>query len=141
MIQCPIPQDILKYKPKFALNLTTRQCVCYGLGCAIGGLAFLVSSGFIESTGAKVVITIIFAAPFFAWSALSDLFGVPFEKFVIPFLIDNFIAPTTRYNEVHYGEIEEEIRQATKIRSTRKRSKKKEAEILASASKEYVAIK
>ena len=44
MIGQPMPQDILKHESKFALGLSTRQCIFYGIGAALALVGFLYCS-------------------------------------------------------------------------------------------------
>ena len=147
MIQAPIPQDVLKFKAKMALNLTARQCVCFGLAgvAAIGAIMLTIPVGgsfeeIKESAGIGTVLLIILFALPFLFFGLFQPYGVPLEKFLIPFIIDNVLSPSVRPNEIHFGEIEDETRYATRLKSTKKKKSKKEKQEMAESSKTYTPI-
>lgn len=106
MIGAQMPQDILKYEAKFALGLTARKCVYYGLGVAAGLFGFF-TLGASFSMNTRSIITCILCIPFFLWGTAKP-FGENPEKVVIPFIIDNFLAPAVRVKEIHFSEYEKE---------------------------------
>lgn len=99
MIGIPITQDILKYEAKFALNLTTRKCIFYGLGAtAVLTSFFLLFKDF--SFTFRACASICIGIPLFLWGAVKP-FGVNPEKIIGPIIFDNFIAPSVRIKEIH----------------------------------------
>lgn len=111
MISAPATQDILKYKAKFVGNFTTRNLIFGALGVAAIYLTnryvFHVEFGMSDLTGGQINSTEILLAvlpgfPFFLFGWWYP-FGQPLEKILIPTIIDNFIAPAIRKNEIHYS--------------------------------------
>ncbi len=104
MVSAPIPQDILKYKAKFVLNLTVRELVCAAVAVALGagGYMLVVDKYFPNAEfHIKAVITMLFALPALLMGWFKP-FGQPLEKVMIPFIVDNILAPSNRPNEVHF---------------------------------------
>lgn len=106
MIAQPMPQDILKYKAKFALNLTTRQCVCYGVGiaCVLLGM-FTIFPALISDMKIRMMVSAALGVPAFLWGSLMP-FGQPMEKIIGPFIQDNILNPSLRVKEIHFPEVE-----------------------------------
>lgn len=122
MIGQPMPQDILKHESKFALGLSTRQCIFYGIGAALALVGFFYIAPIFEIKGTSAAILgAVLAIPFFVWGTIKP-FGENPEKIMIPFIIDNFIAPSVRLKEVH----DEEYEKAVKIKTLTKKQKKKQ---------------
>ena len=119
MIGQPMPQDILKHESKFALGLSTRQCIFYGIGAALALVGFFYMFE-IKGTSAAILGAVL-AIPFFVWGTIKP-FGENPEKIMIPFIIDNFIAPSVRLKEVH----DEEYEKAVKMKTLTKKQKKKQ---------------
>lgn len=71
MAYVQVPKDLTKVKSKFLLNLTKRQCLCFGLGAVIGVLLYFLTKGVLGNTLAACIMIVIML-PFF-------LFGV-YEK-------------------------------------------------------------
>lgn len=128
MIGLPLSQDVLKYEAKFALNLTTRKCICYGLGAAALLTIFFLLPKTLTFT-VKATISACIGIPFFLWGAI-EIFGTKPEKVLLPIIIDNFIAPCVRKNEIHFSEYD------NKQRIIKTKKKKERAKI----SKEYKSI-
>ena len=122
MIGQPMPQDILKHESKFALGLSTRQCIFYGIGAALALVGFFYIASMFEIKGTSAAILgAVLAIPFFVWGTIKP-FGENPEKIMIPFIIDNFIAPSVRLKEVH----DEEYEKAVKMKTLTKKQKKKQ---------------
>lgn len=122
MIGQPMPQDILKYEAKFALGLTTRKCIWYGIG-VVGALCgfFVIGPALNFSMTLKIIIGVVFCIPFFLWGAIKP-FGENPEKVIVPFILDNLIAPSIRKKEVHDFDYEKNI----KMEKLSKKEKKKQ---------------
>lgn len=122
MIGQPMPQDILKHESKFALGLSTRQCIYYGIGAALALVGFFYIAPIFGLKGTSAAILgAVLAIPFFVWGTIKP-FGENPEKIMIPFIIDNFIAPSVRLKEVH----DEEYEKAVKMKTLTKKQKKKQ---------------
>lgn len=146
MIECPIPQDILKYKTKFIANFSIRETVCLGLGGIAGALGYIL---FFKNMGMypKMYLSAILAVPFFLFGFLKPL-GQPLEKILVQVIYDNFICPPIRKYEIRYPEYEKFIKSGIQLsnsiaeensKKTSKKKKKKQ-ENKAIKSKEYKAI-
>lgn len=105
MIGSYMPQDILKYKSKFVLGLTTRQCIFYFVGLIAGLLGFFYLFAGISSINIRAVLTGAVCIPFFVWGKIEP-FGENPEKVIIPLVVDNFLSPAVRKKEVHFPEYE-----------------------------------
>lgn len=126
MIGQPMPQDILKHESKFALGLSTRQCIYYGIGAALALVGFFYIAPIFALKGTSAAILgAVFAIPFFVWGTIKP-FGENPEKIMIPFIIDNFIAPSVRLKEVHDEEYEKAVKMKTLIRKQKKKQLKAE---------------
>lgn len=105
MVECPIPQDILKYKPKFIASLSVRETVCGGLGVGLGLLSYFSWTKNIESTDMRMLISFLVIMPFFLIGFVK-LYDQPFEKIAVTLVMENFIYPPKRKKEVHFPEFE-----------------------------------
>lgn len=122
MIGQPMPQDILKYEAKFALGLSTRKCIFYGIGAVLALIGFFaVAPKFGLKGTSAAILGAVFAIPFFIWGTIKP-FGENPEKILIPFLVDNLIAPSVRRKEIH----DEDYEKATAIEKLDKKEKKKQ---------------
>lgn len=104
MIESPIPQDILKYKAKFIGNFTAREAIWL----TVGGISCLISFFFLFpdlTTNIKIIISACIGLPFFLIGFVRPL-GQPIEKIAGVLIMDNFIAPPVRKNEVRHPELE-----------------------------------
>lgn len=105
MIERPVPQDILKYKTKFAAGLSLRE-----FGWGVGGVVvalicfFYIFAG-ISNMQTKAVISACFTLPFFLVGFVK-IMDMPFEKAITQIFIENFIYPPIRKYEIHYPEME-----------------------------------
>lgn len=104
MIECAIPQDILKYKTKFIGNFTVREVACLSVGTAVGLTCYFTLFGGLSST-TKMYASAICMVPFFLFGFLKPL-GQPLEKFLAQVIFDNFVCPPIRKYEVRYPEYE-----------------------------------
>lgn len=104
MVECPMPQDILKYKNKFIANLSIRESVCGFLGIGVGLLSYF--SWFSSySQNVKMLLSSLVILPFFLVGFVK-LYDQPFEKFAPQMILENFIFPLKRYKEVSHPEFE-----------------------------------
>lgn len=106
MIERPIPQDILKYKQKAIGNFSAREIIWGSIG--IGVIAYFAFSVFngIENGTTRAILSCIPGLPFLLIGFIK-IYGIAFEKSVIPMFYDNFLCPIKRRKEVHYKEQEE----------------------------------
>lgn len=105
MVECPIPQDILKYKSKFIANLSVRETVFGGLGVGLGLWSYFGWTKGLESQDLKMFISFLVILPFFLIGFVK-LYDQPFEKIAMTLVIENFIYPLKRKKEVHFREFE-----------------------------------
>lgn len=104
MIECAIPQDILKYKAKIVGNFSAREAVGLASGIIVGlGAYFTFLSDL--SMDAKMYISAFLMVPFFLLGFLNPM-GQPLEKYLGKVIYDNFICPSIRRKEVKYPEYE-----------------------------------
>ena len=104
MVSAPIPQDILKYKAKFVLNLTVRELICAVSAVALGFIGYTcVVQKYLPDAEfhIKALIIMAFALPALLMGWFKP-FGQPLEKVMLPFIVDNILAPANRPNEVHF---------------------------------------
>lgn len=156
MIECPIPQDILKYKAKVVAGFALREAVCLTIGTICGVLAFFNFAKYVDNITLKAGIIAIFAMPAFIVGFVKPL-GQPFEKIAIAVIIDNFITPPKLLKEIRHPELEkyertrqwmltEEFQEGNaeggkKTSAKKKSSSKKNTEIKIKPSKTYKAIR
>ena len=148
MIECAIPQDILKYKTKFIGNFSVRETVCIGLG----GMAALASYFTLLSglgTQPRMYISAFIAVPFFLFGFFKPL-GQPLEKILIQIVYDNFICPPIRKYEIRRPEYENYLKDKPALGivdseeldgKSKKKKKKNSQEIKIAKSKEYKSIR
>lgn len=105
MIGQPMPTNILKYESKFVLGLTARKCGIYVIGLILGLLVFFKTSS-IFTINTRALIAAMILIPFFIVGEANP-YGENLEKILIPFIIDNFIAPSKRIKEIHFETYEE----------------------------------
>jgi hypothetical protein len=127
-----IPQDILKFESKPILGLSVRKALFFGAGFLFGVMTFFFSPDTLPYM-IKSIITAAVALPIFIWGAASP-FGQPLEKVIMPFLIDNLIAPPLRKKEIHH-ELLEKQEKMEPPQTGKKQTKR------AAASASYPAIK
>lgn len=104
MVECPMPQDILKYKNKFVANLSIRESVCGALGVGCGLLGYF-SWFSAYSQNVKMLLSSFVILPFFLIGFVK-LYDQPFEKLAPQMILENFIFPLKRYKEVGHPEFE-----------------------------------
>lgn len=95
MIECNMPQDILKYEAKFVGNFTMRQTIWGGIGIAMALVGFF---GFFKGSqdiSTKIALSAVTAIPFFAMGFVK-IYGQPLEKALYVIILDNLIKPAKR---------------------------------------------
>lgn len=105
MVESPMPQDILKHKTKFIMNLSIRETIFGALGLGLGVFAYFSWGSAFESQEAKMFITFIVSLPFFLIGFVK-IYEQPFEKIAFTLVLENFIYPAKRKKEVHHPEWE-----------------------------------
>lgn len=94
MAYVSIPNDLSKIKTKIALNLTSRQLVCFGCAAAVGIPAFLLARSAVGNTGAMFLMLAVMLPAFFM--AMYERDGLPFEKVVRNIVRARFLRPGVR---------------------------------------------
>lgn len=95
MIECNMPQDILKYEAKFVGNFTMRQTIWGGIGIAGALVGFFVFFKETSDVSTRIIASAAIALPFFAMGFLK-IFGQPLEKSLAVIIMDNLIKPAKR---------------------------------------------
>lgn len=150
MIECAIPQDILKYKAKVVGGFAAREAVCLFIGAVLGFFGFFTFGKYFDNATAKIIVTAAFAMPAFVVGFVKPL-GQPFEKIAWVIVEDNFLTPMKLLKEIRHPELEkyERTRQwmlgdefaSEEGKGTKKKaSAKKKTEIHVKPSKQYKAI-
>lgn len=106
MIERPMPSDILKYKSKAILGFSAREAICGSI--SIGIIAYFALSVFTDIPDASVraFVSMLPALPTLLIGFM-PIYGVPFEKIIVPLIWDNVICPVKRLKEVHHPEMEQ----------------------------------
>lgn len=104
MVGCSIPQDILKYDTKFALNLSVREIICASLSIVglWAGHTIAASFGLPWDAYPHIIMMAIGAVPFLMWGFVK-IYNQPMEKILLPIIYDNFVVPQTRLYEIHFS--------------------------------------
>lgn len=152
MVECPMPQDILKYKPKFIMNFSVREVCCAACGIGIGLYGYFAwFSSF--SDNARMACTSLLILPFLLLGFVK-LYDQPFEKIAPILVLENFIYPLKRTKEVSHPEFEKyektrywmaekEVEEDEESPSNKKKGKKKPApkKVSVAKSSTYIGIK
>lgn len=93
-ISVSVPKDLSGIKTKVALNLTTRQLVCFGPAVVIGFGLFFLTKGALGSQGA-VLLMMIVIMPFF-FLAMYEKNGLPAEKVMYLIIRQRILLPGIR---------------------------------------------
>lgn len=109
MAYVQVPKDLTKVKTKFLLNLTKRQCLCFGLAALIGVPFYLLTKGVLGQT-VSAVCMILMMLPFFFF-AMYEKDGRPLEVLIKNIIIAKLIRPGIRpyKTENMYAAIQQEI--------------------------------
>ena len=110
MIECNMPQDILKYEAKFVGNFTMRQTIWGGAGiaAALAGWFFVFRN--VNDTSLRIIYSALIALPFFLIGFVK-IYGQPFEKFVGVFFWYNVLSPSKRPSITQFPEYEKWAKQ------------------------------
>ena len=80
MAYVQVPKDLTKVKSKFLLNLTKRQCLCFGLATVVGVPFYLLTKGVLGNT-VSASIMIVLMLPFFMF-AMYEKDGMHLEQLI-----------------------------------------------------------
>ena len=105
MIECAIPQDILKYKAKVVGGFAAREAVCLAIGAICGFIGFFSIGKYFDDMTIKIIIIAAFAMPAFIVGFVKPL-GQPFEKIAVVIVQDNFLTPSKLLKEIRHPELE-----------------------------------
>lgn len=151
MVECAMPQDILKRKSKFIANLSVREVSCAALGIGAGLVCYFSWCKNFESQDVKFLITSLAILPFLLIGFVK-VYDQPFEKLAPSIFMENFIYPAKRKKETHHPEFEkfeasrswihDDVEEAEDGGKKKKKSKKKTSEkIVITKSEFYKGIK
>ena len=109
MAYVQVPKDLTKVKTKFLLNLTKRQCLCFGLAALVGVPFYIFTKGALGQT-ISATLMILLMLPFFFF-AMYEKDGRPLEVLIKNIIIAKFIRPGIRpyKTENMYAAIQHEI--------------------------------
>ncbi len=94
MAYVQVPKDLTRVKTKFLLNLTKRQCVCFGLAALIGVPFYLLTKDVLGQT-ISAVCMVILMLPFFFF-AMYEKDGRPLEVLLKNVIMAKIIRPGIR---------------------------------------------
>jgi hypothetical protein len=89
-----VPKDLTVVKTKVMFNLTKRQLICFGAAAAIGVPAFFISSNFLGTTAAVMVMIVLMLPAFFV--AMYEKDGQPAEKILLNMVRAKLYYPSVR---------------------------------------------
>lgn len=95
MIECNMPQDILKYEAKWIGPFSMRQALWGGAGIIMAVLSYTVFFKNTADVSTRIVISALPALPFLAFGFIK-IYGQPLEKSLAVIIMDNFIKPAKR---------------------------------------------
>ena len=109
MAYVQVPKDLTNVKTKFLLNLTKRQCLCFGLAALVGVPFYIFTKGALGQT-ISATLMILLMLPFFFF-AMYEKDGRPLEVLIKNIIIAKFIRPGIRpyKTENMYAAIQHEI--------------------------------
>ena len=105
MVECSMPQDILKRKSKFIANFSAREILCASLGLVFGMVCYFSWCKNIESQDVKMLLSALVILPFLLLGFIK-VYDQPFEKLAPKIFMENFIYPLKRKKETHFKEFE-----------------------------------
>lgn len=105
MIERPMPQDIMEFKPKLMAGLTARQLIWGFVSGLITIIAYFVYGRNLEMSPLSIALCALPAIPT-ALVGFVPIMGQPFEKVAVQVVLDNFIAPPVRKKEIHFVDYE-----------------------------------
>lgn len=94
MAYVTVPKDLTQVKPKFLLNLTKRQFICFGGGAVLGLPLFFLTKGALGSTPASLLMMLVML-PCFMFGVYEKN-GQPLEKLMGYYIQSRFIRPKQR---------------------------------------------
>ena len=111
MAYVQVPKDLTKVKSKFLLNLTKRQCLCFGLAALVGVPFYLLTKGVLGNT-VSASIMIVLMLPFFMF-AMYEKDGMYLEQWIRIIIKAKFKRPAVRpyRTENMYRYLADEIRE------------------------------
>ena len=111
MAYVQVPKDLTKVKSKFLLNLTKRQCLCFGLAALVGVPFYLLTKGVLGNT-VSASIMIVLMLPFFMF-AMYEKDGMHLEQWIKIIIKAKFKRPAVRpyRTENMYRYLADEIRE------------------------------
>ena len=115
-ISVAVPKNLSGIKTKLALNLTTRQLVCFGSAGAVCIPFYIFTKGVI-GTQASALIMVALMLPFF-FLAMYEKDGFPAEKILYFMLRQKILTPGIRpyKSENLYRQLEEKERMKKEVR-------------------------
>ena len=115
-ISVAVPKNLSGIKTKVAMNLTTRQLVCFGSAGAVGIPFYIFTKGVI-GTQASALIMVALMLPFF-FLAMYEKDGFPAEKILYFMLRQKILTPGIRpyKSENLYRQLEEKERMKKEVR-------------------------
>lgn len=94
MAYVQVPKDLTKVKSKFLLNLTKRQCLCFGLAALVGVPFYFFIKGALGNT-LSASIMIVLMLPFFMF-AMYEKDGMHLEQLIKIIINAKFKRPPVR---------------------------------------------
>ena len=94
MAYVDVPKDLTNIKTKFIGNFTKRQCVCFGLGIAVGFPAYFAIRAVGGTTVAFYALLVVLA-PFFLFGIV-EKDGLPLEEYLLNYIRHRFVYPPIR---------------------------------------------
>ena len=94
MAYVQVPKDLTKVKSKFLLNMTKRQCLCFGLA-ALVGIPFYIFTKDVMGNTLSASIMIVLMLPFFMF-AMYEKDGMHLEQLIKIMINAKFKRPAVR---------------------------------------------
>lgn len=94
MAYVQVPKDLTRVKSKFLLNLTKRQCLCFGLA-ALVGVPFYIFTKEVLGNTVSASIMILLMLPFFMF-AMYEKDGMHLEQWIKIIITAKFKRPGMR---------------------------------------------
>lgn len=122
-ISVPVPKDLSGIKTKVALNLTTRQIICFS-GAAITGVPLYFLTKGVLGTQAAALIMVGVMLPFF-FLAMYERDGFPAEKLLYFMIRQKMLTPGIRpyKSENLYEQLEEREKIKKEVRYLEEKAK------------------
>ena len=94
MAYVDVPKDLTNIKTKFIGNFTKRQCVCFGLGVAVGFPVYFAVRA-VGGTTAAFYSMLCVLAPFFLFGIV-EKDGLPLEEYLLNYIRHRYVYPQIR---------------------------------------------